>query len=215
MAYDPKDPADKKIVDALIAAAVAEAADEHETERAALVGKNSELLKKLKLAKEGKGEDPEEVSKLETQLDEAKKALKLHEKTIKDLSKERDTFKQAAEVESAAARKLIVDGGLTEALVGAGVKREFLPAVRRLLADQVTVKVDGDNRTAVVGEKPLGDFVKSWAAGEEGKNYVVAQSNGGANAVGGKANGSGGVDMSKLSPTDRLTAARAAASAKA
>jgi hypothetical protein len=214
MAYDAKDPADKKIVADAVAAALVEAAEEHEAAVVGLKKKNVDLIKKLKDARDGKGDDPEEVSKLEASLEEAKKLLKVAEKTAKDAVKDRDTFKASAEVETNAARKLLVDNGLTEALIAAGVKKEFLPAVRKLLADKVTVKVEGENRVAVVGDKPLGDFVTTWKQSDEGKHYIAAPANGGGGAQGGKGN-LNGVDLSKLSPIDRLTAARAAVAASA
>ena len=53
MAYDPKDPADKKIVDKLIADAVeareAELAAEHDEAIKGLKDKNKELLAKVKV----------------------------------------------------------------------------------------------------------------------------------------------------------------------
>jgi hypothetical protein len=55
MAYDPNDPADKRIVDKLIKdavdAALEEARTEHEAEVEGLRNKRTELLDKLKLAK--------------------------------------------------------------------------------------------------------------------------------------------------------------------
>jgi len=208
MAFDKNDKADQKILADAIAEALEEAATEHEAEIAGLKTKNVELIGKLKKAREG-GNDPAEVEKLEAKLEAQTKELSEAQKALKAATKERDTFKAASETESAAARKLLVDGGLTENLVAAGVKKEFLPAVKKLLADQVTVKVEGDNRSAVVGDKSLSDFVKVWSQGDEGKNYIVAPANGGGNAPGGKATPTN-QDLAKLPPVERINAARAA-----
>jgi hypothetical protein len=143
------------------------------------------------------GSDPAELEKLEAKIEAQTKELTDAQKALKTVTKERDTYKTTADSESAAARKLLVDGGLTEQLVAAGVKKEFLPAVKKLLADQVAVKVDGDNRSAVVGDKSLGDFIKTWSQSDEGKAYIVAPSNGGGNAPGGKANGEGVVTTTR------------------
>lgn len=191
MAYDPKDPADKKIVDDAVAAALAEAADEHETAITGLKAKNTELLGKLKDAREGKGADPAEAARLEAELDKVLGELKTERKALATVTKERDTFKAQAESESGFSTKLLVENGLTAALVGAGVKKEFMPAVTAMLSGKVTIKQDGDTRAAVVGDKSLGDFVKEWSQGADGKHYIAAEANSGGGANGGKAGGSG------------------------
>lgn len=186
MAYDPKDPADKKIVDKLIADALAEAAEEHESAVEGLKAKNSELLGKLKKAREGGG-NPENVEKLEAQLEALQGELKTANKALKTATTERDTHKTAAETEAAYSKRLVVDNGLMAELTAVGVKKEFLPAVKKFLAEKVEQTIDGDNRTATVGGKPLSEFVKAWSQSDEGKIYVSAPANGGANAQGGKA----------------------------
>lgn len=190
MAYDPKDPADKKILADAIAAALAEAAEEHETAVEGLKTKNAELLGKLKKAREGKG-DPENVEKLESQIEQANADLKLAQKALRKAEGERDTFKASAETEANAAKNLVISGSLLSELSAVGVKKEFLPAVQKLLADKVEQTIDGDKRTATVAGKPLSEFVKSWSQSDEGKHYVTAPANGGANAPGGQANGNG------------------------
>jgi hypothetical protein len=191
MAYDANDKADKKIVADLIAAALAEAAEEHAADVTGLKNKNSELILTNKKLREGKG-DPLEVERLEAQVEalsaESAKAVR----AVKKLEGERDGFKTQAESETKASHKLLIDGGLTDVLLANNVGKEFLPAVKAMLAGQVTVKADGENRTAVVGDKPLGDFIKEWAQGADAKIYVKAPANGGGNAPGGQAKGTEG-----------------------
>ncbi len=191
MAYDAKDPDTIKAVKAAVDAAVAEASEEHETAVDGLKAKNTELLGKLKKAREGKG-DPENVDKLESELEDTKAKLAKAEKDLGKTVKERDAFKTQAESESKAARDLVIETNLTGELLGANVKKEFMPAVKKLLADKVEVVVDGDKRSAMVAGKPLSEFVKSWSQSDEGKHYVSALANGGGNAPGGQANGNGG-----------------------
>jgi hypothetical protein len=78
-----------------------------------------------------------------------------------------------------------VDGGLTAALVEAGVAKEYMPAVKALLKDRV--KLD-DQFNAIaetdMGATPLPDFAKSWVATDEGKAFVAKPS--GAGAKGGE-----------------------------
>lgn len=212
MAYDPNDPEDKKIVAKLIADALAEAQAEHEGEVEGLKSKNKELLGKLKKAQSGEG-DPAEVARLEGELETAKAALKTAEKNLKTVTTERDNFKNASETESNFARNLLVDNALTDALVGANIAKQFMPAVKAMLAGKASVKAEGDNRQVVVGDKTLGDFVKEWSQGDEGKHYVSAPANGGAGATGGKAGGGDGKTMTReayneLNKTDPLGASK-------
>lgn len=184
MAYDPNDPKDKKIVDDAVAEALADAKVEHDAEIAGLKTKNKELLGKLAKAKTGEG-DPDEVSRLEAQIEELQGKLKEADKVSKKLEKDLSTAQENATKEGDFSRKLLIDNGLSEQLTANGVKAEFLPAVKAMLSGKVTIKTEGDNRTAVVGDKSLGDFVKEWSQGDEGKHYVAAANNGGGGAPGG------------------------------
>jgi hypothetical protein len=181
MAYDPKDPADKKIVDDLVAAALADAEEKHEADVAGLKANNARLKDQLKKASAGEG-NAEEITRLETELETSKAKLKTAEKDLAKITKERDETAKALEGEASFTQKLLVDNGLTEALVAANVAKQFLPAAKALLAGQVTLKVDGENRIAMVGEKKLSDFVDEWSKGEDGKHYVAAPGNSGAGA---------------------------------
>lgn len=187
MAYDAKDPDTIKAVKAAVDAALEEAAEEHESDKAGLVKKNGDLIARLKKAREGKA-DLESVEKLEADLETAKSELAAAKKTITKAEKDRDAFKAAADTEAAAAKRLVCEGSLTNELVAAGVKKEFMPAVQKLLADKVEQTIDGDKRSATVAGKPLSEFVKAWSQSDEGKIYVTAPANGGGNAPGGSAN---------------------------
>jgi hypothetical protein len=180
MAYDPKDPADKKILQEAIDAALAELATEHEADIGGLKTKNKELLAKIKSG----DSNPEEVARLEGEVERLNGTVKLLTKegktaatTIKDLN-------ESLGVESGYNRKLLVDNGLNDALVSANVAKQFLPAAKALLSGQVTIKVDGETRVAMVGDKPLGEFVKTWSQGDDGKHMIAAAVNSGGNAPG-------------------------------
>jgi len=187
MAYDPKDPADKKIVDKLIADAVeareAELATEHEAAITGLKTKNKELLAKVKAGGDG---DPKAIEALENEIDANKTKIANLEKDARKAAKTIETLTGERDGERTAVSKLIVDGGLTEALTVAKVAPQFLPAAKALLQGRVTIKQDGEARTAMVGDKSLGDFVKEWSQGDEGKHYVAAPANGGGGAPGGQ-----------------------------
>lgn len=202
MAYDPNDPADKKIVDKLIKdaveAAVSEAESEHESAISGLKKKNADLLKKIKEGGDGDGAD---VAKLEEEVEALKAKVKDSEKTLKTLTKERDELKTVAETESKVSHNLLVENGLTEALVSNNVAKQFLPAVKAMLAPQVSIKTEGDNRKAVIGDKSLGDYIKEWSQGDDGKHYIAAPNNGGGNAPGGQGS-NGGKTMTRTAYDD-------------
>jgi hypothetical protein len=183
MAYDPNDPADKKIVKDLIAAAIAEQAAEHEQDTQGLKNKNAELVLKLKKAQEGTP-DAKEFAQIETQLEKAQGELKIALKEAKIFKAQAEEYKQNFEQESNVTRNLLVENGLTEALTKANVGAPFIPAVKAMLTGRVELKSDGTSKIAVIGEKSLGDFVKEWSQGDEGKHYVSAPINGGAGAGG-------------------------------
>jgi hypothetical protein len=106
-------------------------------------------------------------------------------------------------------KKLLIDNGLSEALIKVGVKPELSKAVKALFAGQAQIKIDGNNRSALIGDKPLADFINEWSKSDEGKHFVLASSNSGGGAQGG-----GGSTQSKqvtrsqfdgMSPGDKMT----------
>lgn len=181
MAYDPNDPADKKIVKGLIDAALAEAAEEHDADVQGLKTKNKELLRKLKEAETGNGggDNSAEVERLEGELRESKKALKAAEKARDDAAAERDEARTTAEKAVKQSNSDFVDTALTTALGGVKVSDKLLPGAKAMLQGKVEVKEVGGERKAFVGGKALGDFVTEWSQGDEGKHYVTAPFNGG------------------------------------
>jgi len=68
--------------------------------------------------------------------------------------------------------------------VQANVAPPFIPALKAMLSGKVEIKSDGAIRSAVVEGKPLGEFVKTWSQGDEGKHYVSATQNSGSGAQG-------------------------------
>lgn len=113
------------------------------------------------------------------------------------------------EAEIEFSNKVLIESALTEALNKANVSKQFLPAVKAMLASQVNVKTDGtNNRIPTIGDKSLGDFVADWSQGDEGKHYVAAPANSGGGALGGSISlrpsstmtRSAFVEMSKTNP---------------
>jgi hypothetical protein len=180
-AFDPDD-ADTK---AGIAAAVDAAIE-------GLKKKNDELLGKLRKAQEksGEGIDRAEFERMEAERDEARANLAEAQKQHKAAMKQATDASEALKAEQGFTSRLLIDNGLTTALTEAGVKNPaHLKAAAALLKSngQLQIVTEGDNRVVKAGDKALGDFVKAWAGGDEGKAFVTA-----ANNSGGGAHGSGG-----------------------
>jgi hypothetical protein len=83
-----------------------------------------------------------------------------------------------------------------------------------MLKDGVQIVADGDVRVAKIGDKALSEFVKEWAAGDEGKHFVQAPANNGGGATGGSGAGTQGKVMPRsqfdaLPPQQRADFAKA------
>lgn len=175
---DLKDVETKKAVDEMIKAAVDEATS-------GLVAKNSELLGKLKKAQKDSTIDPAEYQALQAELDATQTKFAELQKQAKTAAKEAEAAKKALDAESGFVNRLIIDNGLNDALIKAGVKPEMSKAVKALLSSQVKLKIEGDKRDAVIGDKPLFEAVDEWAKSDEGKFFVSAPANQGGGANGG------------------------------
>ena len=178
MAIDLNDSEVKAAIKAAADAAVSEAT-------AGLLAKNQELLGKVKKLQKDAAIDPAEYQALSEAKDTAEAKLAEALKTVKQATAQAEKDRKALEAETGYVSKLLIDNGLTDALLKAGVKPEMSKAVKAMLAGQVSLKVEGDKRLAVVGDKALGDFVTEWAQSDEGKYFVAAPANQGGGANGG------------------------------
>ena len=178
MPIDLNDPEVKAAIKAAADAAVSEAT-------AGLIAKNQELLGKVKKLQKDAAIDPAEYQALSEAKDTAEAKLAEALKTVKQATTQAEKDRKALEAETGYVSKLLIDNGLTDALLKAGVKPEMSKAVKAMLAGQVSLKVEGDKRLAVVGDKALGDFVTEWAQSDEGKHFVAAPANQGGGANGG------------------------------
>lgn len=217
-AYDPEDADTKAAVQAAVDEALETAREEHSAEVQRLKDKNSELLGKLNKARQANGGDnTEEVSRLERELDETKhdlseaqSKLRVVERDLKKVTGERDTAVTERDTERTNFRNELIENNLTAALVEHKVAPHFMDAAKALLKSKVSVEMEGDERKLLADGKPLGDFVKDWAASDAGKHYVVAPGNAGGGASG--ANGGqipGGLKkLDEYSETERVEMAR-------
>jgi ribosomal protein S20 len=165
----------KDVVEDMLSSASEEAVA---TEVAGLKKKNAELTKKLKDA------SPEDAQKLI----DANEALTAENTKLKSdtktLTKERDKAVARGETAEKELNGLAVDRELTDHLTANKVSPELMKGAKALIAGKATVRVEGDKRTVMFGEKASADYVKEWATSDEGKAYVAAALNKGSDAPG-------------------------------
>ena len=177
-----------------------------------LATKNRELLGEVKKLKRGAEIDPAEVQALEGQIDTLKADLTKAQREAKAFATKADDATKALESESGFTRSLLIEQGLTAELVSAGVKNPaHLKAALAMLKSDAQVVQDGDKRVAKIGDKALKDFVKEWAAGDDGKHFVTADQNTGGGASGGSGSGGAVTTMTRaafdaMSPQQKATA---------
>ncbi len=206
-AFDPKDPADAKILKDAIDEAVDAAVEPLKTH-------NKTLLGELKKAKKGAEIDPAEFTALEAERDALALKVKDGEKALKTATTQAETAQAALDSEQGYNRGLLVDNGLMAALAEAGVKDPtFAKAAAALIkgSSKIEVVVDGAARTAKVGDKALGAFVKEWSQSDEGKTFVTAPGNGGGGAPGGAGGAAGGAPKAVTANLGGTPAERTAA----
>ncbi len=155
--------------------------------KSGLQAKNQELLDKNKKLMKGQEIDPQTVIDLEAQIDKLTSDLSTANKSGKDSVKALETLQAQLKAETGFTQKLLIDNGLTDELVKNGVAPQFLAATKAMFAGQAQIIAEGDTRTAKIGDKLVSDFVKDWAASDEGKHFVSAPANGGG-STGGKCN---------------------------
>lgn len=185
------------LTDPDVKAAIKAAVDEATS---GLIAKRDELLTENKQLKKGRTVDPEQVTKLEEQLEALRDELGEAQKAAKTATTDAEKARKALESESGYVQKLLIDNAMTDALTKAGVKEAVhLKAAKAMLAGQAQIVADGETRLAKIGDKPVEAFIAEWAKGDEGKFFVAAPHNSG----GGSQGGQGGGAASKGAPPKR------------
>lgn len=183
-----------------------------------LKNKNEELIEKNKFLRDEKNkleaanEDlTKQLSKID--IDKLKKDGKLEEVEAR-IKKDYEDKLKAKEEESSKAQKrvndLVIKNSLNEAISKANIPAKFINAVTALLksSNNIEVKESEDgNLVAKIGTTSLSDFVKTWAEGDEGKEYVVLPPNSGGNASG-SGSGKPALDVSKMSSIEKMNYGR-------
>ena len=174
-----------------------------ETATSGLKTKNQELLDKNKKLMKGQEIDPQTVVDLEAQIDKLQSDLAVSQKSAKESVKTLETLQGQLKAETGFTQKLLIDNGLTDELVKNGVAPQFLPAVKAMFAGQAQIVAEGDTRTAKIGDKSVSDFVKEWAASDDGKHFVKAPENSGGGSQG---SGNGTTQQIPLTSVQKIAA---------
>ena len=162
---------------------------ELEVELGALSAKNSELLREVKIARakaKGVEIDPNDFMALQTENETLKSQL---DKIAKDNTKTIEQLQASLNEKDGALQSYLIDNGLNDAMLKAGIKPEFMAAAKAMLKSQTKLMADNGQYSELMGEKPLNEAIAEWAAGDEGKHFVSAPANSGGGATGGTGNG--------------------------
>ena len=193
-------------VQALIDSAVEEATT-------ALVAKNQQLLSEKKKLQKTAEIDPQMVTDLEAQVEKLQADLATTSKEVKDKTKALEQASKLLQSESSFTHKLLIDNGLTDELVKAGVSKHYLNAAKSLFASKAQIVADGDSRVAKIGDKALADAISEWVGSEEGKHFISAPANSGGGSQGGGGTSSNAKTISRegfdaLSPVEKTAFAK-------
>jgi TolA-binding protein len=145
--------------------------------------------------------DPDSVEAMHTELEDLRQRVaagggnKDHQAELQRLKHQIEALEGEKEELSGQVKKLVVDEGLTKALVAVGVKPSFLKAAKAMLRDSVKVETEGGSPRAVIetdlGPQPLEQFVATWAGSDDGKEFVEKAKGSGADGSNGKDKGGG------------------------
>lgn len=154
----------------------------------ALSAKNSELLREVKVARakaKGVEIDPNDFMALQTENETLKSQL---DKVAKENTKTIETLTSTIAEKDGALQSYLIDNGLNDAMLKAGIKPEFMTAAKAMLKSQTKLMAENGQYSALMGDKPLNDAIAEWAASDEGKHFVSAPANSGGGATGGAGN---------------------------
>lgn len=187
-----------------------------------LKAKNDELLGDLRKNKDTMKTIQDQIDKIQKEKEEAEAAAaaksgdvetikanltKAFEKEKANLLSERDSFKSQL-------NQVLIDKGLSEALIGANVAPHHMKAVTAMIKAEAKgeIVVENDTPVAKFNGKLIKEFISEWSQSDEGKHYVAAPNNGGGGASGsngsGKAAGAKTIteaEFNSLAPKDRAS----------
>lgn len=178
---------------------------------AKLEAKNDELVgevRKYKAEARRAGEiKPEDLQAAEDRADKAEAALSEANKSIKTLTKERDTAAKALETEQGAARNFALEAELASAIAEGNVIPGLVPGFKAMMAGQAKAELVDGKYSVLIGDKPAREAIKGFLDSDDGKAWRAAAANSGGGAQGGKGGASSKTmaeaDFNAMAPKDR------------
>lgn len=165
---------------------------------APLIAKRDELLGEVKTLRKGKQISPEELEKLEEQNENLKTELNKVLGENKTFKKQAEDAQKALQSESSFTQRLLVENGLTEGFMKAGVKdQDYIDLLKSKHSGLAKVVVDGDNRKVMFGDKDMDTYLTEWTATEAAKKFIAAPGNSGGGGQGGNGNKSAAKTMTR------------------
>lgn len=168
---------------------------------AKLEANNARLTSELKTARKSIEITPEQLAQVESERDKLQEDLNIAQKANKESLKAFETLQNELKAETGFTQKLLIDNGLTDELVRNGVAPQYLAATKALFAGQAQIVAEGDTRIAKIGDKAVSEFVKEWAASDDGKHFIKAPENSGGGSQG---SGNGTNNQIPLTSTQKI-----------
>jgi uncharacterized protein YdcH (DUF465 family) len=191
MAVDLNDPEIKAAIEEALASASSEQAE-------SIKNLHKENAKWRRLAQGKDSVDSEMVEKLEAERDEALKVRDESQKALKKLTQDFEKVTNDYKSETAFTQKLLVQNGLTEAFMQAGVQdQDYIDLLVTKHSQNAKVIIDGESRKVMFGDKDKDAFINEWKQTDAAKKVIAAPVNGGGGANGGSGNGGGGKQMTR------------------
>ena len=172
----------------------------------AVSGKKDELLDELKKERR-KHQDSIDMEKYQDLEDKFSALESDYKKLQKESAVNVDKLQTQLNLKTDSLNNLLIDGGLTDSLLKAGVKAEFMDATKALLRGQAKLVESESGIQAMMGDKSISEFIDGWAK-EQGKHFISANDNSGSGSGGNSGQG-GNHDFrkyfDKASPDFNLT----------
>lgn len=139
-----------------------------------VIGDTKRAKAEAEAAKEAADAAAEEKARASKDVEALEKSITAKfEKTIKELTALNET-------KDSTLKTLLIDNSIQAGLNEHGIAPAYHKAVTAML--KADAKLDGD--VAKIGDVPLADYMKTFVGSEEGKSFVAAPANSGANAPG-------------------------------
>lgn len=169
-----------------------------------LIAKRDELLSEVKTLRKGKQIAPEDVEKLEAQIETLQGDLNKANGELKTARKTAEDATKALDLEVGITKKSTIDNELTAAFLKAGVTdQDYIDLLKSKHSASASVVIDGDKRKVVFGDKDVDTYLTEWKNTDAAKKFIAAPNNSGGGSQGG---GGGGKSNQQLTSVQKIAA---------